>query len=123
MTIKVACKGKNGIKRRPVYRRVKGTPTRSKYFVVTPAVGFDGKRFFELRNVFTLTHIPSGFSLISNLTSVRQGELVAIVADNIPVEWKSLTPFNAKRRFKKLDPFWLNWAAAFNSPGVERLKA
>lgn len=117
MTVRIATRGKNGTLRRPVWRRVQATPTRSKYFVVTPSVGYAGRgKVRRIRGFYTLTHLPSGFSLIQNIRTVRQGKLIAAIADAWPVEWNSLTPRNSERRFSKLDQVWLAWAAKFNNP-------
>lgn len=118
MTVRIATRGKNGAPRsRPVWRRVQATPTRSKYFVVTPSVGLTSRgKVRRIPGFYTLTHVPSGFSLIQNIRSVRQGKLIAAVADALPVQWDSLTPHNSRRRFLKLDQTWLRWAAQFNVP-------
>lgn len=124
MTVRIALGWMGWKDSTPVFRRVRAYPTRSKYFVVTPGVklvtpGAFAKRRQKcrtIRGLYTLTHVPTGYCLLTNLFSIRQGKLLAMIAHNLPIDWETLKITNCKRRFRKLDNVWLAWAATFNTP-------
>lgn len=85
------------------FKQVEAEPTCSPYFVIHPTLTRDGLD----PDLFTITHLPSAYSVLQRVEGRQKARLCAAVFAGLPVRWDKIKNLSTARRHFKTMPAWV----------------